>query len=53
MKKRKEDYLKEKMEIKLTRTKQLIVFIVMTLLAFFIFITMLGFVILSFKESIN
>ena len=53
MKKNKQDYLKEKMELKVTRTKQLLVFIIMTLIAFIVFITLLGFVVLSFKESFN
>ena len=53
MKKNKQDYLKEKMELKVTRTKQLLVFIVMTLIAFIVFITLLGFIVLSFKESFN
>jgi t-SNARE complex subunit (syntaxin) len=53
MKKNKQDYLKEKMELKVTRTKQLLVFIIMTLIAFIVFITLLGFIVLSFKESFN
>jgi len=53
MKKNKQDYLKEKIELKVTRTKQLLVFIIMTLIAFIVFITLLGFIVLSFKESFN
>ena len=53
MKKNKQDYLKEKMELKVTRTKQFLVFIIMTLIAFIVFITLLGFIVLSFKESFN
>ena len=53
MKTNKKDYLKEKMDLKVTRTKQLLVFIIMTLIAFIVFITLLGFVVLSFKESFN
>lgn len=49
MKNKQEDYKREKRHLRLIQTKDLIVFIALTLIAFFIFIFILGAFIYSLK----